>query len=72
MKIDSILDEDFGSDLASVAYMNGVFVGEEIYQKIFGTEEKRMGFLSCWCYITEKWIQNLNLKQGGVAYLLQL
>ncbi|KAJ4980975.1 hypothetical protein NE237_031812 [Protea cynaroides] len=58
-KIDSILDEDLGSDLNSVAYMNGVdreghpvcyniygvFQNEELYQKTFGTEEKRNQFL---------------------------
>ncbi|MCI28885.1 patellin-4-like, partial [Trifolium medium] len=86
MKIDSILDEDFGSDLASAAYMNGVdreghpvcyniygvFDDEEIYQKTFGNEEKRSEFLRWSCYVMEKWIQKLNLKPGGVSSLLQI
>ncbi|CAJ2657865.1 unnamed protein product [Trifolium pratense] len=86
MKIDSILDEDFGSDLASAAYMNGVdceghpvcynmygvFDGEEIYQKTFGNEEKRSEFLRWRSYVMEKWIQKLNLKPGGVSSLLQI
>lgn len=86
MKIDSILDEDFGSDLESAAYMNGVdreghsvcyniygvFAGEEIYQKSFGSEEKRREFLRWRCYVTEKWIQKLDLKPGGVSSLLQI
>ncbi|KEH37089.1 putative cellular retinaldehyde binding/alpha-tocopherol transport, GOLD domain, CRAL/TRIO [Medicago truncatula] len=86
MKIDSVLEEDFGSDLASAAYMNGVdreghpvcyniysvFDGEEIYQKTFGTEEKRKEFLRWRCSVMEKWIQKLNLKPGGVSSLLQI
>lgn len=86
MKIDSILDEDFGFDLESAAYMNGVdreghsvcyniygvFAGEEIYQKSFGSEEKRREFLRWRCYVTEKWIQKLDLKPGGVSSLLQI
>ncbi|KAL5080055.1 hypothetical protein RYX36_008476 [Vicia faba] len=74
VKIDSILDEDFGSDLVYAAYMNdvdreghlvcyniyGVFAGEEIYQKSFGSKEKRKEFLRCRCYVYEKWIQKLD------------
>lgn len=85
-KIDSLVDEDFGSDLASAAYMNGVdheghpvcynifgaFESEELYQKIFGTEEKRSEFLRWRCMLMEKGIQKLNLKPGGVTSLLQI
>ncbi|KAI4299772.1 hypothetical protein L6164_033199 [Bauhinia variegata] len=84
--IDSILDEDLGSDLSSAAYMNGVdreghpvcynvfgvFESEEIYQKTFGTEEKRSHFLRWRCQLMEKGIQKLNLKPGGVSSLLQI
>ncbi|KAL5140798.1 Patellin-4 [Glycine soja] len=85
-KIDSVVDEDFGSDLASAAYMNGVdheghpvcynifgaFESEESYQKTFGTEEKRSEFLRWRCQLMEKGIQRLNLKPGGVSSLLQI
>ncbi|PHT35881.1 Patellin-6 [Capsicum baccatum] len=54
-KIQSILEEDLGSDLATAAYMSGidnqghpicynifwVLDDEELYNKTFGTEEKR-------------------------------
>ncbi|KAJ1420866.1 GOLD domain [Sesbania bispinosa] len=85
-KIDSVVDEDFGSDLASAAYMNGVdheghpvcynifgvFESEELYQKAFGTEEKRSEFLRWRCQLMEKGIQKLNLKPGGASSLLQI
>ncbi|KAK7412845.1 hypothetical protein VNO78_04515 [Psophocarpus tetragonolobus] len=85
-KIDSVVDEDFGSDLASAAYMNGLdheghpvcynifgsFGTEELYQKTFGTEEKRSEFLRWRCQLMEKGIQKLNLKPGGASSLLQI
>lgn len=85
-KIDSVVDEDFGSELASAAYMNGVdheghpvcynifgvFESEEIYQKTFGTEEKRSEFMRWRCQLMEKGIQKLNFKPGGVSSLLQI
>jgi len=85
-KIDSLVDKDFASDLASAAYMNGVdheghpvcynifgvFESEELYQKTFGTEEKRSEFLRWRCQMMEKGIQKLNLKPGGVSSLLQI
>ncbi|XP_061339737.1 patellin-4 [Gastrolobium bilobum] len=85
-KIDSVLDEEFCSDLASAAYMNGVdheghpvcynifgvFDNEELYQKTFGTEEKRNEFLRWRFQVMEKGIQKLNLKPGGVSSLLQI
>lgn len=85
-KIDSILDEELGSDLSSVAYMNGidreghpvcyniygVFEDDELYQKTFGTEEKREQFLRWRIQLMEKGIQKLNLQPGGVVSLLQI
>lgn len=85
-KIDSILDEELGSDLSSVAYMNGidreghpvcyniygVFEDDEFYQKTFGTEEKREQFLRWRIQLMEKGIQKLNLQPGGVVSLLQI
>ncbi|KAK7303607.1 hypothetical protein RJT34_14517 [Clitoria ternatea] len=85
-RIDSVLDQDFDSDLASAAYMNGVdheghpvcynifgaFESEDLYRKTFGTEEKRGEFLRWRCQLMEKGIQKLNLKPGGVSSLLQI
>ncbi|XXG74569.1 hypothetical protein AAC387_Pa07g3257 [Persea americana] len=85
-KMDSILEEDFGLDLCSVAYMNGVdreghpicyniygvFESNELYQKTFGTEEKRGKFLKWRLQVMEKGIQKLNFKPGGVSSLLQI
>ncbi|GLU17501.1 hypothetical protein SLE2022_338650 [Rubroshorea leprosula] len=84
--IDSILDENLGVDLSSVAYMNGVdreghpvcyniygvFENEELYQKTFGTEEKREQFLRWRIQLMEKGIQKLDLRPSGVSSLLQI
>ncbi|XP_068654679.1 patellin-4-like [Aristolochia californica] len=84
--IDSILNEDFDSNLNSVAYMNGVdrdghpvcynvygvFEDAEFYQKTFGTEEKREQFLRWRFQVMEKGIENLTFKRGGVSSLLQI
>ena len=86
MKIDLVLDEDFGSKLSFAAYMNGVdheghpiccnifgiFESEELYQKTFRTEGKRGEFLRGRCQLMEKGIDNLNLKPVGVSLLLQI
>lgn len=85
-KIDSILDEDLGNDLASAAYMSGVdreghpicynifgvLDNEEIFQKTFGSEEKRDFFLRWRFQLMEKGIQKLELKPAGVTSLLQI
>ncbi|GMN64868.1 hypothetical protein TIFTF001_033937 [Ficus carica] len=85
-KIDSILDEELWTDLSSAAYINGVdheghpvcynvfsvFENEELYQKTFGTEEKRTHFLRWRCQLMEKSIQKLDLKPSGVSSLLQV
>ena len=82
----SVLDEDFGADLGSAAYMNGidkeghpvcyniygVFQDEELYKKTFGTEEKRGQFLRWRFQLMEKGIQKLDLRPGGVTSLLQI
>ncbi|KAM7500469.1 hypothetical protein LguiA_024883 [Lonicera macranthoides] len=86
MKIDSILDEDLGTDLALAAYMSGidreghpicynifgVLDNEELYKKTFGTEEKRGQFLRWRFQLMEKGIQKLDLKPGCVNSLLQV
>ncbi|KAG7598783.1 CRAL-TRIO lipid binding domain superfamily [Arabidopsis suecica] len=81
-KIDLILGEDFGEDLASAAYMNGVdreshpvcynVHSEEVYQTTFGSEKNREKFLRWRFQLMEKGIQKLNLKPGGVTSLLQI
>ncbi|XP_022716510.1 patellin-4 [Durio zibethinus] len=85
-KIDSILNEEFGADLGSAAYMNGidkeghpvcyniygVFDDEKLYKKTFGTEEKRGQFLRWRFQLMEKGIQKLDLRPGGVTSLLQI
>ncbi|XP_058197000.1 patellin-4 [Rhododendron vialii] len=85
-KADSILDEDLGSDLGSFAYMSGVdreghpicynifgaFESNELYEKAFGTEEKRERFLRWRFQLMEKGIQKLDFKAGGVNSLLQI
>ncbi|KAH7545575.1 hypothetical protein FEM48_Zijuj01G0108000 [Ziziphus jujuba var. spinosa] len=84
--IDSILKEEFSNDLSSTAYVNGVdrqghpvcynifgvFANEELYQKTFGTEEKRSHFLRWRCQLMEKSIQKLDLKPGGASSLLHI
>ncbi|XP_052201909.1 patellin-4-like [Diospyros lotus] len=85
-KADSILDEDLGNDLCSVAYMSGndregrpicynifgAFDDEELYKKAFGTEENREKFLRWRFQLMEKGIQKLDFKPGGVNSLLQI
>ncbi|XP_042482151.1 patellin-4-like [Macadamia integrifolia] len=86
LNIDSILDEDLGLDLNAVAYMNGVdreghpvcyniygvFQNEELYQKTFGTEQKRNQFLRWRFQLMEKGIQKLDFKPDGISSLLQI
>ncbi|KAF8092840.1 hypothetical protein N665_0400s0039 [Sinapis alba] len=85
-KIDSVLGEDFGEDLASASYMNGldresrpvcyniysVFGNEELYQRTFGSEQSRENLLRWRFQLMEKGIQKLDLKPGGVTSLLQI
>ncbi|KAK4491542.1 hypothetical protein RD792_002294 [Penstemon davidsonii] len=85
-KIDSILDEEFGADFDSVAYMSGVdreghpicynifgvLDNEEIYEKTLGTEEKREQFLRWRVQLMEKGIQKLDFKACGVNSLVQI
>ncbi|KAK9274916.1 hypothetical protein L1049_022171 [Liquidambar formosana] len=84
--IDSILDEDFGTNLASAAYINGmdreghpvcynifgVFENDEVYNQTFETEEKCDKFLRWRFQLMEKGIRKLNFKPGGAFSLLQI
>ncbi|KAJ8642073.1 hypothetical protein MRB53_018767 [Persea americana] len=86
-RMDSILDEDLGFDLSSIAYVNGVdlkghpvcyniygvFEDDNLYQKTFATEEKRERFLRWRLQVMEKCIQQkLNFKPGGISSMLQI
>ncbi|XP_052180722.1 patellin-4-like [Diospyros lotus] len=85
-KADSILDEDLGADLAPVGYMSGIdreghpicynifgaLGSEELYQKVFGSQEKRELFLRWRFQLMEKGIQKLDFKPGGINSLLQI
>lgn len=86
-RMDSILDEDLGFDLSSIAYVNGVDLkghpvcyniygvleDDNLYQKTFGTEEKRQQFLRWRLQVMEKCIQQkLNFKPGGISSMLQI
>ncbi|KAL8512857.1 hypothetical protein ACS0TY_019120 [Phlomoides rotata] len=85
-KIDSILEEEFGADLAAAAYMSGadreghpicynifgVLDSEEIYKKTLATEEKREQFLRWRVQLMEKGIQKLDFNPGCVNSLVQV
>ncbi|XP_058103652.1 patellin-4-like [Magnolia sinica] len=85
-KTDGILEEDLGSHLKHVAYMNstdkkghplcfnvyGVFKDKEMYDNAFGTDEKRDEFLRWRVQLMEKGIQDLNFKPGEVASMVQI
>ncbi|XAR50780.1 hypothetical protein NMG60_11005204 [Bertholletia excelsa] len=85
-KADSLIDEDLGSDLSSVGYMSGTdreghpicynifgaFEDGEIYEKAFGSEEKRERFLRWRFQLMEKGVQKLDFKPSGVSSLLQI
>lgn len=85
-EIETILKEDLGVDLANAAYMKGtdrenhpvcynifgVFGNDELYQKTFGTEEKREQFLRWRFHFMEKGIKKLDFRPGGVTSILQI
>ncbi|PKI60958.1 hypothetical protein CRG98_018664 [Punica granatum] len=85
-KIDAILGEDVAPELAPAAYLDGtdreghpvcyniygVFGDEEMYQKTFGSEEKKERFLRWRVQLMEKGIEKLDLRPGGVLSLLQI
>ncbi|CAA7048303.1 unnamed protein product [Microthlaspi erraticum] len=84
--VDSVLGEDFGKDLASAAYKDGVdrehrpvcynvhefFENKELYKKTYGSEESKEKLLRWRCQLLEKGIKKLELKPGGVTTLLQI
>ncbi|KAK4743948.1 hypothetical protein SAY87_010260 [Trapa incisa] len=85
-KIDAILDEEVAVELDPAAYMDGadreghpvcyniygVFGDEEMYQRTFGSEEKKERFLRWRVQLMERGISKLDLRPGGVLSLLQV
>lgn len=85
---DSVVDEDlaFDENLDSVAFMHcydkeghpvcynayGIFRDKELYQKIFGDDEKLKKFLRWRVQILEKGIKLLNFRPGGVNAMIQI
>lgn len=84
--IDSVLEEDLGSEYDGMAYVRGVdreghpicfnlygvFGDEEFYNRTFGTPESIEKFLRWRVRLMEKEIQNLDFKPGGISSLLQI
>ncbi|GAA0176374.1 hypothetical protein LIER_29380 [Lithospermum erythrorhizon] len=78
-KTDSILDEDFGSDLSQAAYISGLDrEGHPICYNIFGyfdddEKKKKLQNLVKWrVHLMERGIQKLDFQPGGVTSLLQI
>ncbi|XP_042011641.1 patellin-6-like [Salvia splendens] len=85
---DAVLEEDLGlKELeGSVAYMHGfdrcghpvcynaygVFKDKEMYEKVFGDEEKLKKFLRWRVQILERGIKLLHFKPGGVNSIIQI
>ncbi|KAI5663175.1 hypothetical protein M9H77_22498 [Catharanthus roseus] len=85
---DKILDEDLGfKELEGiVAYMNGydreghpvcynaygIFKDKEMYERIFGDDEKLKKFLRWRVQVLERGIQLLHFKPGGVNSIIQV
>lgn len=84
--IDALLDEDLGDDLDKVVFMHGFsreghpvcynvygeFQNKELYEKTFGSEEKRVRFLRWRVQFLEKSIRKLDFSPGGVNTLFQV
>lgn len=84
--IDSILEEDFGTDydpMSSISGVDrrghpvcynvyGVFGNEDLYNKTFGTQEGREKFLRWRLQLMERQIQKLDFRPEGVSSLLQI
>uniref|UniRef100_A0A0D6R818 CRAL-TRIO domain-containing protein n=1 Tax=Araucaria cunninghamii TaxID=56994 RepID=A0A0D6R818_ARACU len=85
---DNLLDEDlaFDDNLESVAFMHcydkeghpvcynayGIFCDKDLYQKIFGDDEKLKKFLRWRVQVLEKGIKLLNFRPGGVNAMIQI
>lgn len=87
-KADDVLEEDLGfKDLeGTVAYMHaydkeghpvcynayGVFKDREMYEKVFGDEEKLKKFLRWRVQVLERGVKMLHFKPGGVNSIIQV
>ncbi|KAL6998061.1 Patellin-4 [Sarracenia purpurea var. burkii] len=85
-KMDSILDENFGVDLNSAAYISGadreghpvcysvygVFANDEGYIRTFGSEERHEKFLRWRSQLMEKGMRELDFQPAGVSSLVQI
>jgi len=84
--IDALLDEDLGDDLDKGVFMHGFsreghpvcynvygeFQNKELYEKTFGSQEKRERFLRWRVQFLEKSIRKLDFSPGGVNTLFQV
>lgn len=84
--IDSLLEEDFGSELEKVVFMDGFdkeghpvcynafgeFQNKELYQNTFADEEKRTKFLRWRIQFLEKSIRKLDFSPDGINTLVQV
>ncbi|KAM1153193.1 hypothetical protein FF1_035679 [Malus domestica] len=85
-KTDEILEEELGCDLKNVVYLNSVdkeghplcytfygpFRDRELYNRTFGSEEKRQEFLRWRVQFMERGIQKLSFKDGGVDSMVHV
>ncbi|KAG6552749.1 hypothetical protein Mapa_005697 [Marchantia paleacea] len=85
-KTDSILEEEFGTDLDGVAFMHGqdkeghpvcynvfgTFQDKELYQKTFGDAAKITAFLRWRVQVLEKGIGLLNFTPEGPSAMVQI
>lgn len=86
-KIDSILEEEFGCEFSSMAYMEGTdreehpicynmysVLGddEDLHQKMFGSEENCKRFLRWRVQMMEREIRKLSFENGGISTFLQI
>jgi hypothetical protein len=84
--IDALLEEDLGDDLDKVVFMHGFsreghsvcynvygeFQNKELYDKTFGSEERRNRFLRWRIQFLEKSIRKLDFNPGGVNTVFQV
>eukprot|EP00249_Psilotum_nudum_P014889 c25052_g1_i1 orf=321-1916(+) len=83
---DKLVEEDFGTEFDSVAYMHGsdreghpvcynhygLFQNKEFYHELFENESKFHNFLRWRIQVLEKGIQKLDFAPGGVNSMVQI
>ncbi|CAH1454327.1 unnamed protein product [Lactuca virosa] len=84
--IESLLDEDLGTEQEKVVYMHGVdkdghpvcynaygeYQNKELYQATFSDEEKRKNFLRWRIQFLEKSIRKLDFSPDGISTIVQI